>query len=67
MKRWVTPSQWQRLQGTFGHFDAADSLRALDATCSLFSDVSREVAERLGFRYPVEVERSILEYVRALT
>jgi aminoglycoside 6-adenylyltransferase len=67
MKDWVTPVQWRRLQEIFGHFDAGDSLRALHATCSLFSEVARDVGDRLGYTYPSAVERSMLGYVEQLT
>jgi aminoglycoside 6-adenylyltransferase len=67
MSRWTTPAQWSDLQETFGRFDAGDSLRALYATCSLFSEVARDVGDRLGFTYPSAVERSILGYISQLT
>jgi aminoglycoside 6-adenylyltransferase len=67
MKKWATTEQWIRLQETFGHFDAEDSVRALSATCSLFSEVARGVGDRLGFAYPAAVERAILGYLGLLT
>lgn len=60
MKEWVTSSQWERLHDVFAHFEADDSIRALHATCALFSEVAREVGARLGYTYPAEVERAIL-------
>lgn len=66
MKNWVTPAQWKRLQEIFGHFDAGDSLRALHATCGLFSEVARTVGDRSAYPYPIALERSILGYVGKL-
>jgi aminoglycoside 6-adenylyltransferase len=67
MKKWATTEQWVRLHEIFGHFDAEDSVRALSATCSLFSEVARDVGDRLGFAYPAAVERAILGYLGLLT
>jgi aminoglycoside 6-adenylyltransferase len=66
MKTWATPEQWSAVQEIFGRFDAGDSLRAMHATCSLFSEVARDVAGRLGFTYPESVESSIRGYIGQL-
>lgn len=64
MKDWVRPDVWERLHETFGRFDAADSWRALLATVSLFRDLARETAERLGYQYPQQVDDAISGYLR---
>jgi aminoglycoside 6-adenylyltransferase len=62
MKRWVDPETWAELHGIFGHFDATDSVRALEATMRLFTRLTHEVADHAGFAVP-EAERHIRAYV----
>lgn len=64
MQRWVDAETWSDLQEVYGHFDAADSLRALLATTRLFKRLTHSVAERAGFAIP-EAERHIEAYVLA--
>jgi aminoglycoside 6-adenylyltransferase len=64
MKDWVRPDVWERLHETFGRFDAADSWRALLATVSLFRDLARDTAEKLGYQYPQQVDDAISGYLR---
>jgi aminoglycoside 6-adenylyltransferase len=63
MKQWVHPSIWDEVQEVFGRFDAADSYRSLKASMRLFSRLSREIAEALGFAWPVASESHIRAYV----
>ncbi len=63
MTRWVNPAVWSALDDVFGHFDAADSWRAIEATMRLFARLTHEVADRLELSYPEHSERHILEYV----
>jgi aminoglycoside 6-adenylyltransferase len=62
MQRWADPETWAELQGIFGRFDAADSVRALKATMRLFTRLTHEVADRARFAVP-EAERHIQAYV----
>jgi aminoglycoside 6-adenylyltransferase len=63
MRTWVPPAVWRRLDEVFGRFAADDSWRALLATMSLFREVSFDVAERLGYRYPAGIDDAITAYV----
>jgi aminoglycoside 6-adenylyltransferase len=60
---WVGKDRWEALGGTFGHFDRADSWRALLATVDLFRALSREVSNRCGFDYPQEQDDRISSYI----
>lgn len=62
MQRWTDPQTWADLHSVFGHFDAADSFRALEATMRLFTLLAHEVADHAGFTVP-DAERHILAYV----
>lgn len=66
MKNWTRPDVWERLYEAFGHFDSADSGRALIATVSLFRDVAVETAARLGHTYPRHVDDAISGYIAGL-
>jgi aminoglycoside 6-adenylyltransferase len=63
MREWTPPHTWERLHEVFGRFDAGDSRRALLATMALFREVATETAERLGHRYPRELDDAISVYV----
>lgn len=66
MRHWLDDEIWQRLHQVFGRFDAQDSWRALETTTQLFSELAREVAGHLNYRYPQEVEDNIRSFVRGL-
>ena len=63
MAEWAEPGVWERLHEAFGGFGADESRRALVATTSLYRDLARETAERLGHAYPEEVDAAISGYV----
>lgn len=62
MRCWVDQETWAELQGVFGHFDAADSFRALEATMRLFLRLTHVVADHARFPVPM-AERHIYAYV----
>ena len=65
LRRWLDPALWERLDGVFARFDAADSWRALAAQIALFEDVSAEVARRYGFADPAAIGGAAAAYVRS--
>jgi len=66
MKEWVEPWVWARLKEAFGRCEAADSWQALHHTMSIFRDVAQDAANRLGQRYPLEVDQQISHCVESL-
>ena len=66
MSRWVEPQIWGTLHAVFGHFDAADSWRALRVTMDLFRRLTRETAEHLGYGYPAELDGLMTQFVERL-
>lgn len=52
MREWVEPDIWDTLHQSFGHFDAADSWRALLETTRLFSRLSHGVASQMDYPFP---------------
>ena len=64
MEKWAAPQVWERLHAAFGRFNAGDVWPTLLATASLFRDLAIETSEKLGHRYPHDVDRSISGYMR---
>lgn len=64
MEKWAAPQVWERLHAAFGRFDAGDAWPTLLATASLFRDLAIETGQKLGHRYPHDVDRSISGYLR---
>jgi aminoglycoside 6-adenylyltransferase len=62
---WAPVELRDRLEATFGRYDAADARRAFLATTDLFADVARTVAARCGLGYPDEMEEAIRGYAEA--
>lgn len=52
LEQWADPQAVKELRGSFAHYDREDVWRALFESMHLFSRVSQETAERLGYRYP---------------
>lgn len=63
MREWVDTKTGEEVGFIFGHFDAADSWRALIATMDLFRRVGRETATQLGLEYPEQTDAHITKYV----
>lgn len=63
MAEWAEPGVWERLHEAFEDFDASGAWRALLATTSLYRDLGRETAARLGYAYPIEADEAISAYV----
>ena len=66
MKSWADESVWQALYRIFARFDRDDSWNGLLASVDLFRQLATEVAERLGFVYPGEVDRNIVGFMRKI-
>jgi aminoglycoside 6-adenylyltransferase len=66
MSEWVDEQTWTTLFAAFGHFDAADSWRALLTTMDLFHRLATETALLLGFPYPEPLDTNITSLVNQL-
>lgn len=60
---WANKETQVELQESFGHFDRNDSWKALMATITLFKRVSHEVAEKMKFSYPYDLEKCVEEWM----
>jgi len=59
MHDWVDPATWSGLHDAFGAFDEPSSRMALMVTIEIFRKTACEVADALGFAYPMEADRKI--------
>lgn len=64
--RWADADTLNALNDCFGHFDPADSWRALRATMDLFRRLATDTAQRSGYTYPAVLDEKVTEYIRAL-
>ena len=64
---WVDENIKKQLKTAYGTYDAADILRAMTNTMSIFSGVSRKTAVMLGYTYPEEAESYAVEQTEKLT
>ncbi|MCL4248365.1 MAG: aminoglycoside 6-adenylyltransferase [Anaerolineae bacterium] len=66
MRDWVNDATWREIHGVFAQFDAEDSWRAVLASIKLFSRLTQETANQLGYAYPVNMMDEVTAYIRAL-
>jgi aminoglycoside 6-adenylyltransferase len=66
LKRRLPPALWAELEGAYAGAGIADNWEALFRTMALFGRVAREVAARLGYAYPEDLDRRVTAYVRGL-
>ncbi|WP_248758607.1 aminoglycoside 6-adenylyltransferase [Pseudarthrobacter sp. SSS035] len=50
MRQWMDADTQQALEQCWGHFDAADSAKALRASIALFAKLGRRISDSVGFR-----------------
>ncbi len=62
-KRYLDKPTWEELEKTFVGANIEDNWNALYKTADLFSRLSKEVGENLGYTYPLEYENKIREYL----
>ena len=63
LKRQMRGERWQQLEAGYAGSAIEDYWRALDATLAVFREVGEDVAQRLGFVYPVELHRRVCEFL----
>lgn len=68
-KKYLPPVLWKKIEATFSGSDIEDNWRALFAYADIGSELGIEMAKKLGYPYPIELEQNIrtyLEHVRAM-
>ncbi len=64
LKRWLPPDVWTALEETYTGADLSANWLALFRTIDLMHRVAAEVGERLGFRYPEQLEQRVVSYLQ---
>ena len=66
LKRRLPTGIWEDLEGTYAGVDIEDNWEALLRTIALFRRVAMDVADDLGFDYPLDLDRRVTGYVHAV-
>jgi aminoglycoside 6-adenylyltransferase len=66
MSEWADPQAMAELPATFAAYAAADLQRALFATLELFRRLAQDVAQQLGYAYPIQTDQFADNYIRAM-
>lgn len=66
MFSWVQREIWEELHGSFAHFDAEDSWKALFNTMELFRRITSETAQRLKFSSMEDLSETIINFIAKL-
>ena len=66
LAQYVGRETWARLERTYVGAGIAENWGALFETISLFRTVATEVAERLGYTYPLDLDDRVTRYVKAV-
>ena len=66
LRKRLPPELWEELEATYAGADVAENWVALFRTMTLFRRVATEVAEGLGFTYPLDLDERVTAYVRRM-
>jgi aminoglycoside 6-adenylyltransferase len=64
LKKSLPPDIWSQLESTYVGAGIEENWDALFRTLGLFRQVAVEVAERLGYEYPYDMDRRVVAYAR---
>lgn len=64
LKRWLPEDLWANIEDTYTGAALSSNWSALFKTIDVMHRVAVEVGERLGYRYPEELEQRVLRYLR---
>jgi len=64
LEEWADPYALKGLRETFAHYDEADIKRGLLATMDLFRKIAMKIAEKLGYSYPIALDKQVTEWTR---
>lgn len=64
LSEWVSQDTLAELQNCFGHFNQKDCWHALIATYTLYQRLSHEIAQKMNYNYPYELEHNVSEWIQ---
>ncbi|MGN7786663.1 AadS family aminoglycoside 6-adenylyltransferase [Niabella sp. 22666] len=65
-KKYLSPGMWEKTLLTFSGKDLADNWNALFSMADLVTEMGMEIAEVLGYKYPVKLDNDIRRYLNDL-
>ncbi len=66
LKRYLASDRYEALKQTYPDGDYLHIWEAVFTACTLFSEISRETAEALGYHYLLEEEKGTLRYLQSM-
>lgn len=63
-KKYLTPTIWKKVEQTFSGSNMEDNWNALFEMADLASEIGQQLAEKLGYEYPIKLETDIRKYLR---
>lgn len=63
LEKWADPRVLKELRSAFAHYDEEDVKRALLAVMGLFRWLATEISEKLGYSYPIDVDKHIAKWI----
>jgi aminoglycoside 6-adenylyltransferase len=63
-RRYLEPGFWDRLMGTYADASYEHTWDAMFIICDLFREVAIDVAEQLGFEYPLDDDTRVSAYLK---
>lgn len=66
LKKQLPPEIWEELEGTYVGAGPEENWEALLRTMALFRRVGLEVADDLGYAYPLDLDERVAAYVRSM-
>jgi aminoglycoside 6-adenylyltransferase len=64
LKRWLPPDLWEQFETTYTDAEISSNWLALFRSIDVMRRVAVEVGDRLGYRYPDQLERRVIDYLR---
>lgn len=62
-KKYLSPELWRKTEATFSGSDIEENWDALFAYADLVHEIGLDLAQRLGFTYPTELESNVRTYL----
>jgi aminoglycoside 6-adenylyltransferase len=65
-KKHLTSEIWEKVERTFSGKNQNENWDALFAMADLVSEIGTDLSEKLGYEYPVKLERDIRQYLNTI-
>lgn len=65
LEEWAHPQDVERLQRSFTHYNKEDIKRVLLVAMDLFRWMTMEIAKKLNYSYPSDVDECVIEWIKS--